>query len=67
VLEFKIISTGEEAGSWWKELPPELQAKLEKEMAERQARGSRPTFSPWLPPINRLKFPAQESSFTHPH
>jgi len=67
MLEFTVISTGEKSGSWWDELSPELQERLEKELAERQTRKIAPTFSLWLPPIKRPPFPLDERSFGSPH
>ena len=68
MLEFTVVYRGDLAGSWWDELSSELQERLEKEMAERQARKTVPTFSLWFPPIiKRPPFPLDERSFGSPH
>lgn len=63
MLDFTVVFAGEKAGSWWDELSPELQEKLEKEMAERQVGKFVPTYSLWFPPIKHSPFPLDESSF----
>ena len=67
MLEFTVVYRGDLAGSWWDELSPELKETLEKGMMEREARKTVPTFSPWLPPIERSSWSLDEISFMSQH